>query len=131
MLTITSKYPEMLPDGSIRGFRVIFREEFDNLVLEGSRLLHADYQDKSHAEIIKLIDDDIYKKKYTQRAEDERFNLMGAKVAEVDATIEKANQAMETQKLHSETAQATILELVGLFYSKGLLTDEDLTTITL
>ncbi|MFP7776388.1 DUF1366 domain-containing protein [Streptococcus dysgalactiae] len=76
-------------------------------------------------------------KNFSQRAEDERFELLDSKIAESDAATNRANEAVkkietqiEKEKKTSGTAQASILELITLLYFKGVISDEDFTTIT-
>lgn len=86
--------------------------------------LSAEHEKKSNTELFDLVMESIYQVNFPMRAENEKFNLLGTKIAEVD-------QAIEASKTQSETSQKALLDMVGLFYGKGLLTDEDLTTITL
>ncbi len=78
-------------------------------------------------ELLKMALDVVYNKNFSQRAEDERFNLMGTKVAEIDDAIEasKAQQAKmeEMMKLTS----ATLNEIIAGLSEE--VTDEPTTTI--
>lgn len=84
----------------------------------------VDAINKPDSELLQMALDVNYQKNSSGRAEDERFNLLGTKIAEVD-------KAIEASKTQSATSQQALLDMVGLFYGKGLLTDEDLTTINL
>ncbi|MEE3699141.1 DUF1366 domain-containing protein [Streptococcus uberis] len=84
----------------------------------------VDAINKPDLELLQMALDVNYQKNSSGRAEDERFNLLGTKIAEVD-------QAIENSKTQSATSQKAFLDMVGLFYTKGLLTDDDLATITL
>lgn len=84
----------------------------------------VDAINKPDLELLQMALDVNYQKNSSGRAEDERFNLLGTKIAEVD-------KAIEASKTQSATSQKALLDMVGLFYGKGLLTDEDLTTINL
>ncbi|GAB6764661.1 hypothetical protein BOVMAS17_04850 [Streptococcus uberis] len=84
----------------------------------------VDAINKPDLELLQMALDVNYQKNSSGRAEDERFNLLGTKIAEVD-------QAIENSKTQSATSQKAFLDMVGLFYMKGLLTDDDLATITL
>ncbi|MCK1213822.1 DUF1366 domain-containing protein [Streptococcus uberis] len=77
---------------------------------------------KSLPDLLQMALDVVYQKNSSGRAEDERFNLLGTKIAEVD-------QAIENSKTQSATSQKTLLDIIGLFYSKGLITDEEMSTI--
>ncbi|VTS14204.1 Protein of uncharacterised function (DUF1366) [Streptococcus pseudoporcinus] len=79
---------------------------------------------KPSPELLKMAIDVVYNKNFSQRAEDERFNLLGTKIAEVD-------KAIEASKTQSATSQKALMDVVFLFYSKGLLTDEDIASFTL
>ena len=65
-----------------------------------------------------------YQKNSSGRAENEKFNLLGTKIAEVD-------DAIGASKAQASTSQKTLMDIVFLFYSKGLLTDEDMASFTL
>lgn len=84
----------------------------------------VDAINKPDLELLQMALDVNYQKNSSGRAEDERFNLLGTKIAEVD-------QAIENSKTQSATSQKAFLDMIGLFYTKGLLTDDDLATITL
>ncbi|SUO88788.1 DUF1366 domain-containing protein [Streptococcus uberis] len=86
--------------------------------------LSAEHEKKSNTELFDLVMESIYQVNFPMRAENEKFNLLGTKIAEVD-------KAIEASKTQSATSQKALLDMVGLFYGKGLLTDEDLTTINL
>ncbi|QSJ04944.1 hypothetical protein A1_46 [Streptococcus phage A1] len=92
---------------------------------------------KSLPELLTMALDVVYNKNFSQRAEDERFELLDSKIAESDAATNRANEAVkkietqiEKEKKTSGTAQASILELITLLYFKGVISDEDFTTIT-
>lgn len=82
----------------------------------------VDAINKPDSELLQMALDVNYQKNSSGRAEDERFNLLGTKIAEVDQTIENS-------KTQSATSQKTLLDIIGLFYSKGLITDEEMSTI--
>lgn len=82
----------------------------------------VDAINKPDLELLQMALDVNYQKNSSGRAEDERFNLLGTKIAEVD-------QAIENSKTQSATSQKAFLDMVGLFYSKGLITDEEMSTI--
>ncbi|MCK1169484.1 DUF1366 domain-containing protein [Streptococcus uberis] len=86
--------------------------------------LSAEHEKKTNTELFDLVMESIYQVNFPMRAENEKFNLLGTKIAEVD-------KAIEASKTQSATSQKALLDMVGLFYGKGLLTDEDLTTINL
>ncbi|WP_256092246.1 DUF1366 domain-containing protein [Streptococcus agalactiae] len=79
---------------------------------------------KSNTELFDLVMESVYQVNFPMRAENEKFNLLGTKIAEVD-------QAIAASKTQSATSQKALLDMVGLFYTKGLINDDDLTAITL
>lgn len=87
----------------------------------------ADAINKPDSELLQMAFDVNYQKNSSGRAEDERFNLMGTKVAEIDDAIEasKAQQAKmeEMMKLTS----ATLNEIIAGLSEE--VTDEPTTTI--
>lgn len=84
----------------------------------------VDTINKPDSELLQMALDVNYQKNSSGRAEDERFNLLGTKIAEVD-------QAIENSKTQSATSQKALMDVVFLFYSKGLLSDEDMASFTL
>ncbi|EPT35794.1 MULTISPECIES: DUF1366 domain-containing protein [Streptococcus] len=101
--------------------------------------LPPDVVDRSNSELLELALEVIYQENFPMRAENEKFNTLGEKIAEYDKLIEKATltiDKMETQMTkqqeQSSMAQVTLMSVIFKLYEKGLLTDEDLaeTTIT-
>lgn len=101
--------------------------------------LSPDVVDRSNSELLELALEVIYQENFPMRAENEKFNTLGEKIAEYDKIIEKATltiDKMETQMTkqqeQSSMAQVTLMSVIFKLYEKGLLTDEDLaeTTIT-
>lgn len=118
---LVSKFPTTALDGSITACNIRLRTSDG---WEFPIVLPADFYDKTHAEIIAECDNIIYQRLFPNRAEDEKFNLLGTKIAEVD-------DAIEVSKSQASTSQKTLMDMVFLFYSKGLLTDEDMASFTL
>lgn len=84
----------------------------------------VDAINKPDSELLQMALDVNYQKNSSGRAENEKFNLLGTKIAEVD-------DAIEASKSQASTSQKTLMDMVFLFYSKGLLTDEDMASFTL
>lgn len=84
----------------------------------------VDAINKPDSELLQMALDVNYQKNSSGRAENEKFNLLGTKIAEVD-------DAIEASKSQASTSQKTLMDIVFLFYSKGLLTDEDMAPFTL
>ncbi len=76
--------------------------------------------DLSNSELLKEALEVIYQENFPQRAENEKFN-------ELSALSEKANQSIAKIEDASNTAQATLMDIVDKLYEKKVLTDEDLT----
>lgn len=84
----------------------------------------VDAINKPDSELLQMALDVNYQKNSSGRAENEKFNLLGTKIAEVD-------DAIGASKAQASTSQKTLMDIVFLFYSKGLLTDEDMASFTL
>ena len=70
---------------------------------------------KSDAELLELATEKIYQDNFPSRAEDEKFNAIGERLANV-----KEQVAM------SASSRTAFLQIVMTLYGKGLLEDEDL-----
>ena len=70
---------------------------------------------KSDAELLELATEKIYQDNFPNRAEDEKFNAIGERLANV-----KEQVAM------SASSRTAFLQIVMTLYGKGLLEDEDL-----
>ncbi|HFI0902235.1 DUF1366 domain-containing protein [Streptococcus suis] len=85
--------------------------------------------DKSDAELFELSLEKIYQDNFPNRAEDEKFNEIGKRLAKIDDITEEATtnlEKMKTQVTMSVSSRAAFLQIVMTLYEKGLLTDEDL-----
>lgn len=103
----------------------------------------ADFINKDNGELFKLAMEKNYQENFPQRAENEKFNLIGEKIAKYDELIEKSQKAikelegvtekaiptiakMEEQLALADSSRTGFTSLVLLLYGKGTLTDEDL-----
>ena len=77
---------------------------------------------KSDAELLDLATEKIYQDNFPNRAENEKFNVIGNMIEETTQTIGK----MDEQAQLSNASRSAFLNVVMTFYGKGLLTDEDL-----
>lgn len=100
--------------------------------------LPPDKIDLPNSELLELALEVIYQENFPMRAENEKFNLLGEKIAEYDKLIEKATltiDKMETQMTkqqeQSSMAQVTLMSVIFKLYEKGMLTDEDLAETTI
>ena len=60
---------------------------------------------KSDAELLSLATEKIYQDNFPNRAEDERFNTLGEKIAEYDELIEKSQKAIKDLEQATEEAK--------------------------
>ncbi|HEM4901729.1 TPA: DUF1366 domain-containing protein [Streptococcus suis] len=85
--------------------------------------------DKADAELFELALEKIYQDNFPNRAEDEKFNEIGKRLAKVDDIAEEATKNLEKVKAQvtlSASSRVAFLQVVTTLYGKGLLTDEDL-----
>lgn len=57
--------------------------------------LSAEHEKKSNIELFDLVMESIYQVNFPMRAENEKFNLLGTKIAEVDKATEESKKATE------------------------------------
>ncbi len=77
---------------------------------------------KSDAELLGLSLEKIYQDNFPNRAENEKFNVIGEKIEEATQTLGK----MDEQAQLSIASRSAFLQIVMTLYGKGLLEDEDL-----
>lgn len=89
--------------------------------------------DLSNTELLNAALEVIYQENFPQRAETEKFNLLGEKIDEYNSLNEKAAETiakmeaqMTKQQEQSRTAQLTLINIIQKLYEKEVLTDEDL-----
>nr|DAZ10487.1 MAG TPA: Protein of unknown function (DUF1366) [Caudoviricetes sp.] len=89
--------------------------------------------DLSNTELLNAALEVIYQENFPQRAETEKFNLLGEKIDEYNTLNEKATETiakmeaqMTKQQEQSKTAQLTLINVISKLYEKEVLTDEDL-----
>lgn len=84
---------------------------------------------KSDAELFDSASEKIYQDNFPGRAENEKFNAMGERLAKIDDITEEATKNLEKVKEQvtmSASSRTAFLQIVMTLYGKGLLTDEDL-----
>ena len=84
---------------------------------------------KSDAELLELATEKIYQDNFPSRAEDEKFNAIGERLAKIDDITEEATKNLEKVKEQvtmSASSRTAFLQIVMTLYGKGLLEDEDL-----
>ena len=85
--------------------------------------------DKLDAELFELALEKIYQDNFPNRAEDEKFNEIGKRLAKIDDITEEATKNLEKVKEQvtmSASSRTAFLQIVMTLYGKGLLDDEDL-----
>lgn len=81
------------------------------------------------SELFDMAMEKMYQDNFPNRAEDEKFNAIGKRLAKVDDIAEEATKNLEKVKEQvtmSASSRAAFLQVVMTLYGKGLLTDEDL-----
>lgn len=84
---------------------------------------------KPDAELLELATEKIYQDNFPSRAEEEKFNKIGERLAKIDDITEEATKNLEKVKEQvtmSASSSTAFLQIVMTLYEKGLLTDEDL-----
>ena len=84
---------------------------------------------KSDAELFSLASEKIYQDNFPGRAENEKFNAIGERLAKIDDITEEATKNLEKikeQVTMSASSRSAFLQIVMTLYGKGLLEDEDL-----
>lgn len=105
-LKFGSKSQEFNQDGSVKGTKVVLTND------EGAVypvLLEADKVSLSNTELEELALEIIYQENFPQRAENERFNEIGEKIAKHDEMIDKSEKM-------TQLATATLNELINKMY---------------
>ncbi len=84
---------------------------------------------KSDAELLELATEKIYQDNFPNRAEDEKFNAIGERLAKIDDITEEATKNLDKVKEQvtmSASSRSAFLQIVMALYGKGILEDEDL-----
>lgn len=112
-LKFGSKSQEFEADGTVKGTKVILIND------EGAIypvMLKADEIGLSNAELEKLALDVVYQENFPQRAENEKFNEIGEKIAKYDEMIEKMQAAIDKSEKMTQLATATLNEMINKMY---------------
>lgn len=112
-LSFNSKSQEIGLDGSIVGTRVILTNG------DGAFypvMLKADKIGLSNAELEKLALEVVYQENFPRRAENEKFNEIGEKIAKYDEMIEKMQAAIDKSEKMTQLATATLNEMINKMY---------------
>lgn len=119
-LSFNSKSQEIGLDGTISGTRVVLSNN------EGGFLpimLPADKISLSNSELEELALEVIYQENFPQRAENEKFNEIGKKIAKYDEMIDKMQKAIDKSEKMTQLATATLNDLISQMYPSEEKTD--------
>lgn len=120
-LKFSSKSQEFETDGTVKGTKVILTND------EGAIypvMLKADEIGLSNADLEKLALDVVYQENFPQRAENEKFNEIGEKIAKYDEMIEKMQKAIDDSEKMTKLATATLNGLINQMYVDKETADE-------
>ncbi|CYU41330.1 Protein of uncharacterised function (DUF1366) [Streptococcus suis] len=81
------------------------------------------------SELFDMAMEKMYQENFPNRAEDEKFNAIGKRLAKVDDITEEATKNLEKVKEQvklSAASRSSFLKITVLLYEKGILTDEEL-----
>lgn len=79
-------------------------------------MLPADKISLSNSELEELALEVIYQENFPQRAENEKFNEIGEKIAKYDEMIEKMQAAIDKSEKMTQLATATLNEMINKIY---------------
>ena len=112
-LSFNSKSHEIGLDGSIVGTRVVLSNNDGGFL---PVMLPADKIELSNTELEKLALEVVYQENFPRRAENEKFNEIGEKIAKYDEMIEKMQAAIDKSEKMTQLATATLNELINKMY---------------
>ena len=112
-LKFGSKSQEFNQDGSVKGTKVVLTND-EGAVYPIS--LPADKISLSNAELEQLALEVVYQENFPRRAENERFNEIGGKIAKYDEMIEKMQAAIDKSEKMTQLATATVNEMINKIY---------------
>lgn len=123
-LKFSSKSQEFEQDGTVKGTKVTLTND------DGAFypvMLPADKIELSNAELEKLALEVVYQENFPQRAENEKFNEIGEKIAKYDEMIEKMQKAIDDSEKMTKLATATLNGLINQMYADEETADETTT----
>lgn len=74
--------------------------------------LSPDVIEKPDSELYELALDEIYNSNFPQRAENEKFNIMGEKIAQFDEMMDKMKQALDESEKAIQTVSMVVNEMI-------------------
>ncbi|MCO4480096.1 hypothetical protein Si129_00778 [Streptococcus infantarius subsp. infantarius] len=112
-LKFGSKSQEFNQDGTVKGTKVILTNDDGGFL---PVMLPADKIELSNAELEKLALEVVYQENFPQRAENEKFNEIGEKIAKYDEMIEKMQAAIDKSEKMTQLATVTLNEIINKMY---------------
>lgn len=112
-LKFGSKSQEFAVDGTVTGTKVTLTND------EGAIypvLLEAEKIGLSNTELEELALEAVYQENFPRRAENEKFNEIGEKIAKYDEMIEKMQAAIDKSEKITQLATATLNEMINKMY---------------
>lgn len=123
-LSFNSKSQEIGLDGSVAGTRVVLSNNDGGFL---PVMLPADKISLSNTELEKLALEVVYQENFPRRAENEKFNEIGEKIAKYDEMIEKMQKAIDDSEKMTKLATATLNGLINQMYADKETADETTT----
>ena len=123
-LKFSSKSQEFETDGTVKGTKVTLTND------DGAFypvMLPADKISLSNAELEELALEVVYQENFPRRAENEKFNEIGEKIAKYDEMIEKMQKAIDDSEKMTKLATATLNDLINHMYADEEAADETVT----
>lgn len=120
-LKFGSKSQEFAVDGTVTGTKVTLVND------EGAFypiMLPADKISLSNSELEGAALEVIYQENFPQRAENEKFNEIGEKIAKYDEMIEKMQKAIDDSEKMTKLATGMLNDLINKVYSDEESEDE-------
>lgn len=123
-LKFSSKSQEFETDGTVKGTKVTLTNDDGGFL---PIMLPADKIELSNAELEKLALEVVYQENFPRRAENEKFNEIGEKIAKYDEMIEKMQKAIDDSEKMTKLATATLNGLINQMYADEESADETTT----
>lgn len=120
-LKFSSKSQEFETDGTVKGTKVTLTNDDGGFL---PVMLPADKISLSNAELEELALEVVYQENFPQRAENDKFNEIGEKIAKYDEMIEKMQKAIDDSEKMTKLATATLNGLINQMYVNEETADE-------
>ena len=120
-LKFGSKSQEFEQDGTVKGTKVTLTNDDGGFL---PVMLPADKISLSNVELEELALEVVYQENFPQRAENERFNEIGEKIAKYDEMIEKMQKAIDDSEKITKLVTATLNGLINQMYVDNETADE-------